>query len=117
MSSHDSTHTGGGFARFVYACQFFYGGLLLFHGLNYWFQFYPDRSIRPEPGLIPALVESGVMEVVKALEVILGLALLADVFVALAIVACWPLTIIDRVRQCISPQAVRHIGCCRSSSG
>ena len=48
-----------GFTRFAYACQFFYGGWFLFHGLNYWFQFYPDRSIRPGPGLIPALVDAG----------------------------------------------------------
>ena len=91
--SSDHPAQMSGFARFAYACQFFYGGWFLFHGLNFWFEFYPDRSVLPGPGLIPALVEAGVMEIVKVLEVILGLALLLDVFAALAIVACWPLTL------------------------
>ena len=81
------------FAGFVYACQFLYGGWFLFHGLNYWFEFYFDRSIQPGPGLVPALAESGVMAMVKALEVVIGLALLLDLFAALAVVAAWPITL------------------------
>lgn len=81
------------FTRFAYACQFFYGGWFLFHGLNYWFEFYFDRSIQPGPGLVPALAESGVMAVVKVLEVVIGLALLADLAVPLAVIAAWPITL------------------------
>lgn len=81
------------FAGFVYACQFFYGGWFLFHGLSYWLQFYDESSMRPGPGLIPALAASGVLTIVKALEVIMGLALLADVFTALVVVATWPITL------------------------
>ena len=81
------------FTRFAYACQFFYGGWFLFHGLNYWFEFYFDRSIQPGPGLLPALAESGVMAVVKVLEIAIGLALLADLAVPLAVVVAWPITL------------------------
>ena len=81
------------FTTFAYACQFFFGGWFFFHGLNYWFAFYADKTILPGPGLIPALVASGVMTIVKVLEVVIGLALLADLFAALAIVAAWPITI------------------------
>jgi hypothetical protein len=77
-----------------YACQFFYGGWFLFHGLNFWFGFFVDPSVRPGPGLIPALVSSGVMTLVKGLEIVIGLALLADRWTALAAVAAWPLTIV-----------------------
>jgi len=81
------------FARFAYFCQFFYGGWFLFHGLNFWFEFYFDKSIQPGPGLVPALAASGVMTAVKVLEVVIGLALLLDLFVPLAVVAAWPITL------------------------
>jgi hypothetical protein len=81
------------FTRIVYACQFFYGGWFLFHGLNYWLEFYADQTIRPGPGLIPALVAAGIMDIVKVLEIVIGLALLADLYAALVIVAAWPITL------------------------
>ncbi len=92
----DPKKKGGGgnaFAAFVYGCQFLYGGWFLFHGLNYWFAFYFDQSVQPGPGLVPALAASGVMAIVKMLEVAIGLALLLDLFAALAIVAAWPITL------------------------
>lgn len=87
--------TGGRstFTGFAYGCQFLYGGWFLFHGLNYWCEFYFDHSIHPGPGLVPALVDSGVMAVVKLLEILIGLALLLDIFAALAIVMAWPITL------------------------
>jgi hypothetical protein len=42
---------------------------------------------------VPALAESGVMAIVKVLEIAIGLALLLDLYVALAIVAAWPITL------------------------
>lgn len=81
------------FAGTVYAAQFLYGGWFLFHGLNYWFEFYPDRSIEPGPGLVPAMAESGLMAIVKALEIVIGCALLANRFAALSVVAAWPITL------------------------
>ncbi len=81
------------FAGIALSAQFLYGGWFLYHGLNYWFAFYRDRSIEPGPGLVPAIAESGLMAIVKACEIAIGLALLADVFAALAIVAAWPITL------------------------
>lgn len=81
------------FSKFAYGCQFLYGGWFLFHGFNYWFAFYFDKSIQPGPGLVPALAESGVMTVVKALEIVIGIALLSNLFVPLAVVAAWPITL------------------------
>lgn len=81
------------FTGFAYLCQFFFGGWFLFHGLNYWARFYFDASILPGPGLVPALTESGVMGIVKVLEIAIGLALLFDFYAALAIVAAWPITL------------------------
>ena len=77
----------------IYAAQFLYGGWFLFHGLNDWLEFYPDQSIRPGPGLVPALAQSGLMAIVKALEIAIGCALLAHRFSALAVVAAWPITL------------------------
>lgn len=83
----------GAFARFAHACQLFFGGWFLFHGLNYWAGFYFDPTVLPGPGLVPALAESGVMAIVKALEIAIGIALLLDLFAPLAIVAAWPITL------------------------
>jgi hypothetical protein len=80
------------FAGCVHAAQFLYGGWFVFHGLNYWFEFYPDRSIQPGPGLVPAIAESGLMAIVKAMEIAIGSALLANRYAALAIAAAWPIT-------------------------
>ena len=81
------------FTGFVYACQLFFGGWFLFHGLNYWLGFYFDPTVLPGPGLVPALAESGVMAIVKVLEIGIGIALLLDLFAPLAIVAAWPITL------------------------
>ena len=92
----NKTETGAslrGRTGFVYGCQFLYGGWFLFHGLNYWFEFYPDRSIQPGPGLVPAIAASGLMAIVKALEIGIGAALLANRFAALAVIAAWPITL------------------------
>lgn len=89
----DAGERHGAFAGIVFGCQFLYGGWFLFHGLNYWFEFYPDRSIQPGPGLVPAIAASGLMAIVKALEILIGAALLANRFAALAIVAAWPITL------------------------
>lgn len=84
----------GAFARIALACQLFFGGWFLFHGFNYWMSFYFDPSVLPGPGLVPALAASGVMGIVKVLEITIGLALLLDQFAALAIVAAWPITVV-----------------------
>lgn len=91
----DRKHLGkrGTLAGISYFSQFLYGGWFLFHGLNYWFVFYYDKSLEPGPGLVPAIAGSGLMAVVKALEVVIGCALLLDLYAALAVVAAWPITL------------------------
>lgn len=93
MSKTTASHSG--FARCFYAFQFFYGGWFLFHGLNWWLRYFPEKSFGPDAhGLIPELIRSGLFDIVKLLEVVIGIALLADLYVPLAIVAAFPITFV-----------------------
>ena len=83
-----------GFTLCALGCQFFFGGWFLFHGLNYWTHFYDDPTIRPGPGLLPALEASGLLAVVKALEVLIAVAMLSDRFVPLAAVMAAPISVV-----------------------
>jgi DoxX len=93
-TSDANTRQLSAFSVSVYCCQFFFGGWFLFHGLNYWAGFYFDKTILPGPGLLPALDRSGLLAVVKVIEIAVSLALLADVYVPLAAVAAFPITIV-----------------------
>ena len=78
-----------------YAVQFFFGGWFLAHGLNHWLEFFPRPSgsspIARE--LIGALNHSGMFTIVKALEVVTGIMLLANRAVPLATVLAFPVTL------------------------
>ena len=86
---------GRGFTILVYAVQFFFGGWFLAHGLNHWLEFFPRPSgsspISHE--LIGALNHSGLFKVVKIIEIITGVLLLANRFVPLAVVAAFPVAL------------------------
>lgn len=82
------------FAIFAYFCQFFFGGWFLFHGLNYWTRFYDDPTILPGPGLLPALHGSGLLAIVKVIEIVVAVLLLSDRFVPLAAVIALPVTLV-----------------------
>jgi uncharacterized membrane protein YphA (DoxX/SURF4 family) len=75
--------------------QFFFGGWFLVHGLNHWLEFFPRPSgsspISHE--LIAALNHSGLLSVVKIIEIITGVLLLANRFVPLAVVAAFPVAL------------------------
>jgi uncharacterized membrane protein YphA (DoxX/SURF4 family) len=93
-----ATHEAGGgrgFTIVVYAMQFFFGGWFLVHGLNHWLEFFPRPSgsspISHE--LIAALNHSGLLSVVKIIEIITGVLLLANRFVPLAVVAAFPVAL------------------------
>ncbi len=79
----------------VYAAQFFFGGWFLVHGLNHWMHFFtqPPGSSPISHELISALIDSGLFTVVKGLEVLTGIMLLANRFVPLAIVLAFPVAI------------------------
>lgn len=90
-----STGDKRAFTIIGYAAQFFYGGWFLFHGLNWWLGFFPEKSFAPgAQGFIPELIRLHIFTVVKVLEVVIGLALLSDLFVPLAIVAAFPITFV-----------------------
>ncbi|MBL8550240.1 MAG: nuclear transport factor 2 family protein [Hyphomonadaceae bacterium] len=82
------------FGIIVYAAQFFFGGWFLYNGLNYFIEFFPQPhgSSAISRELIGALMHSGMFAVVKAIEVVVGVALLANRFVPLAAVLGFPVT-------------------------
>jgi uncharacterized membrane protein YphA (DoxX/SURF4 family) len=81
--------------RLCYVAQLFFGGWFLAHGLNHWLEFFPRPSgsspISKE--LIGALNHSGIFIIVKAIEVITGILLLANRAVPLAAVVAMPVTL------------------------
>lgn len=85
-----------GWAALFYAAQFFFGGWFLFHGLNHWLQFFvqPSGSGQGMRDLISVLIDSGMFDVVKAIEVVAGVLLLVNRFVPLAIAVSFPITIV-----------------------
>ena len=80
----------------VYAAQFFFGGWFLFHGLNHWVYFFPQPpgSASVSSQLISALIASGLFDWVKAVEVVVAIALLANRYVPLAAIAAFPISIV-----------------------
>lgn len=80
----------------VYCAQFFFGGWFLFHGLNHWVHFFPQPpgSASVSSELIRALIKSGLFDWVKAVEVVVAIALLANRFVPLAAIAAFPISIV-----------------------
>lgn len=86
---------GSGFRWACLAAQFFFGGWFLAHGANHWLQFFP-RPTGSSPiahELIGALNHSGIFLVVKGLEVITGLMMLANRGVPLAATLAMPVTL------------------------
>jgi len=83
-------------AVLFYSAQFFFGGWFLFHGLNHWLQFFvqPSGSGQGMRDLISVLIDSGMFDAVKAIEVVTGVMMLANRFVPLAIVIAFPVTFV-----------------------
>ncbi|HWW65091.1 MAG TPA: hypothetical protein VNZ43_10055 [Sphingomonadaceae bacterium] len=83
------------FMVIVYAAQFFFGGWFLYNGLNYFFTFFPQPSGSSPLSheLIKALIDSRLFAVVKGIELVTGLAFLANRFVPLAAVVAFPVSL------------------------
>lgn len=83
------------FTVIVYIAQFFFGGWFLYNGLNYWIEFFPQPPGTSAIGyqLISALIASGLFAVVKGLEIVVGIMLLANRFVPLAIVMAFTISV------------------------
>lgn len=90
-----ATRRMGGFTIIVYAAQFFFGGWFLAHGANHWLHFFPQPtgSSPISSELIGALIHSGLFDIVKGVEVIAGVLMLANIFVPLAIVLSVPVAL------------------------
>jgi hypothetical protein len=78
-----------------YVAQFFFGGWFLLHGLNHWLEFFPrpSGSSPVSRELIGALNHSGLFAIVKVVEIITGLMLLANRGTALAAMVALPVTL------------------------
>jgi len=73
-----------------------FGGWFLVHGLNYWTHFFP-QPLGHQPlarELMAALIDSGLLALVKAIEVAAGVLILADRLTALALVAALPISVV-----------------------
>ena len=83
------------FRFIVYCMQFFFGGWFFVHGLNHWLHFFPQPPGSSPQGaaLIGALINSGMFDLIKAMEVVTGAMMLANRFVPLAIVLAAPVGI------------------------
>jgi hypothetical protein len=90
------TDLGGerGFRFLAYAVQFFFGGWFLYNGLNFFVTFFPQPSGSSglSHELIHALIDTKLFAVVKGLEIVAGIAFLANRFVPLAVVAAFPIS-------------------------
>jgi hypothetical protein len=84
---------GAAFRALAYSAQFFFGGWFLVHGLNHWMHFFPQPpgSSPIAKALIIALIDSGLFTVVKGMEVVTGIMLLANRLVPLSIVLAFPI--------------------------
>jgi hypothetical protein len=96
----DAAQTGGvdssrGFTILVYCAQFFFGGWFFVHGLNHWLHFFPQPPGSSPAGadLIGSLINSGMFDIVKGMEVLTGAMMLANRWVPLAIVLAFPIGI------------------------
>jgi uncharacterized membrane protein YphA (DoxX/SURF4 family) len=96
----------------VYAAQFFFGGWFVAHGLNQWLEFFPRPKGSPPVAreLIMALNHSGLFDLIKGLEVVTGLALLANRLVPLAVVCAFPIALsIAHLNLLVNPDPVSKI--------
>jgi len=87
--------------RLVTFVRLLMGVIYVINGVNWWFKLitpYPSLSdfatMAPPPDVVGAMIENGVMfHMVKALELLTGIALLTNFMVPLVLVAVLPVTI------------------------
>lgn len=74
--------------------QFFFGGWFVFHGLNYFIEFWPQpkgSSVLMRE-VIMGLIHSGLFDIIKGIEVVTGLMLLANRMVPIAAILAFPVS-------------------------
>lgn len=87
-------------AKTVLAARLLLGVIYTINGLNWWFKMitpYPSMSdfatMAPPPDVVGALISNGMFHMVKAVELLAGIALLCNVAVPLMLVAVVPVTL------------------------
>jgi hypothetical protein len=101
MSSGNSSAPKGKSALLVGAVRLLFGADLLINGVNWWFKLigpYPSLSDylhhAPPADFVGAMIQTGVLfHIVKATELLTGLALLTNRFVPLMLVVVFPITV------------------------
>jgi len=80
----------------IIAGRMIFGGWFVYAGLNHWFHFTPQpfgqNPVSIE--LTTVLIESGLFDLVKAIEAITGLFVLIGVFVPLALLVALPISVV-----------------------
>jgi len=79
----------------IYWIRWVFGAHTLFSGVNYFFNFFPPPPLEHSPAgpFIAALASVGLYTFIKVIEVAVGAALLLDVFVPLALLMEFPITV------------------------
>lgn len=78
------------------AGRMIWGGWFVYAGLNHWFHFTPQPYGQNQVSIefTTALIESGLFDIVKAVEFITGVLVLVGRFVPLALIAALPVSAI-----------------------
>ena len=84
------------FRAVVLVAQTLFGAWFLLHGINYWVHVFPQPrgGTGPSNEFLSILITTGLFAWVKAIEVVVAVALLLHRFVPLAIVAGFPVTLV-----------------------
>lgn len=85
-----------GFIYLVFALQMFFGAWFFLHGINYYVEWVkqPPGAASLTRDLISALIATGLFDVVKIMEIIIGIALMFNRFVPLSVLAALPINVV-----------------------
>lgn len=85
------------FERLVHAVRVLFGVNFLLNGINWWWKILPYPSIGDPPGgppFVQAMIDTGFLfDGIKVVEVVTGLAILANRYVPLALAVALPVTV------------------------
>lgn len=85
------------FVRLVHAVRILFGFNFLLNGLNWWWKILPYPTIGDPPGgppFVQAMIDTGFLfDGIKLVEVVTGIAILANRYVPLALVVAFPVTV------------------------